>query len=350
MLFKKTMTALMGTTLALGLAASAASVQAADYEIKIVYLGSMDDEDYDGSMVFKDYVESTSNGAVAVTIFPGGQLCGNTNECLEAMQGGVIEVHQTTVGGFGSIYPEIMALDLPYMFDSDRVAEIALSGPFEEFLRREILKRTNLRLMTITQTGGWRNIVNTKHEVRTPADVKGLKLRTIPSELQQELVRLLGGSPTAVPWPEVYTSLATGVVDGSKNGITDIVNMKFHEHVKYMTLDGHAYMTAFWWMNNDMFMSMPFDLRKIVNDGFEHLRNVTTAFPKRRQIEAYETFKKAGGKIYVPTPEEKAQFVEAAKPLRQWYIDKFGDKLLVELEKGVQAARDQLAAEYETLK
>ena len=64
---------------------------------------------------------------------------------------------------------------------------------------------------------------------------------------------MLGGAPTPVSWPEVYTSLATGVVEGTKNGITDIVNMKFQEHLRYMTLDGHAYMAALWWMNDDFF-------------------------------------------------------------------------------------------------
>ena len=345
----------LSTAVAMGalvLTAGIGSVaQAADYTIKMVFLGNANDEDNDGSMVFKDYVEAASNGAIEVQIYPGGQLCGNTNECLESLQGGVIEVHITTIGGFGSIYPEIMALDLPYTFDDDRIAEMTLSGPFEDYLREKVLEKSgNIRLMTITQTGGWRNIVNSKHEVRTPADVKGLKLRTIPSELQQELVKLLGGSPTAVPWPEVYTSLATGVVDGTKNGITDIVGMKFDEHVKFMTLDGHAYMAAFWWMNNDMFMSMPFELRKIVNDGFEHLRGVTTAFPKRNQIEAYEEFKKSGGKIYVPTPAEKDLFKKAAAPLTKWYTDKYGTELLDQLKAGVKLAREQLAAEHAKLK
>ena len=65
-------------------------------------------------------------------------------------------------------------------------------------------------------------------QIRTPNDVRGLKVRTIKADEQIELVKAMSGNPTPISWPEVYTSLATGVVDGTKNGITDIVGMKFH--------------------------------------------------------------------------------------------------------------------------
>lgn len=325
---------------------AASPLLAAKYTIKMVFLGNTDDEDYDGSLVFKDFVESRSNGAIEVKVYPGGQLCGNPSECIQAAQVGIIEVFMTTLGGFSNFYPEIQVLDLPYMFDSDREVEAVYAGPFVAELRQAIIKKTKLRLMTITNTGGWRNIANTKKQIRTPADMKGLKLRTINSEVQIELVKRLGATPTPIAWPELYTSLATGVVHGSKNGITDIVGMKFHEHIKHITLDGHAYMSALWLMNNAAFKKLPTDLKKIVVDGFENLRGVTTAFPKRRQIEAYNAFKKAGGKIYVPTPAEKAQFVKAAEPLRQWYVKKYGKEWLDKLENAIKEARQRLASLY----
>ena len=128
---------------------------------------------------------------------------------------------------------------------------------------------------------------------------------------------MLGGAPTPVSWPEVYTSLATGVVEGTKNGITDIVNMKFQEHLRYMTLDGHAYMAALWWMNDDFFNGLTPEQRKIVHDGFQHLKTVTRALPMRRAIDAYEEFKAADGEIYVPTAEEKKQFQDATAGMKE---------------------------------
>ena len=140
------------------------------------------------------------------------------------------------------------------------------------------------------------------------------------ADLPQELVKALGASPTPIPWPELFTSFQTGVVEGSKNGITDIMNMKFPDAgLKYVTLDGHAYMGALWFMNNERFMSMPEGLRRVVADGFYQLQQATFASPKRKSIQAYEDFVAGGGDIYVPTPEEKAAFAAAAEPVYEWF-------------------------------
>jgi TRAP-type transport system periplasmic protein len=342
---KRTGGALAATLLA---AIAALPAAAADYTVKAVFLANTDDEDYDGLLVFEDFVEAQSNGTIEVEIYPGGQLCGNPRECLEALQGGIIEVFLTTFGGFGNLVPETQVMDLPYIFPSDRVAECALANDTDFFkkVRDATFEQTgNMRLMTIGNTGGWRNFATVGKQIKTPADVEGLKIRTISSELQQQLVSAMGGSPTPVAWPEVYTSLATGVIDGTKNGITDIVGMKFQEHLKYITLDGHAYMGALWMMNNDFYDSLDENLQRIVNDGFDALRWTTIVMPKRRQIEAYEAFKKAGGEIYVPSAEEKAQFVEAAQPVWTWYKDTYGDEWLDSLQASISGCEEQIAAQ-----
>jgi tripartite ATP-independent transporter DctP family solute receptor len=325
----------------LGLAA-----EAADYTIKIGHIASTEDEDHKGALVFKDFVEAQTNGRVAVEIYPGGQLCSNFRQCLEAVQLGTIEITGTTVGGAANILPELQVTDLPYMFPNDRVAEKVMRSPFMEKVRAAMLKKTGtLRLMGLNNTGGWRDFFTTKKQIRSPADLKGVKMRTIESELQVEMVKLLGGSPTPIPWTELYTSLATGVVVGNKNGITDIVNMKFHDFLRYVTLDHHAYMFLFWWMNDDALKKLPKDLQKVVVDGFHHMTTVANNDPKYTQLAAYEAFKKRGGKVYVPTAEEKAQFVEKVKPLKKWFTDKYGDEWLKALESSIEAAKAEIAAE-----
>jgi TRAP-type C4-dicarboxylate transport system substrate-binding protein len=321
---------------------------AQEHVIKIAFLGSPEDEDYDGSMVFKNFVESQSNGAVAVEIYPSGQFCGNEAECLENLQAGTLEAYITTIGGFGNVFGPGQVLDLPYMFPSDRVAECVFDGPFVDELRKGVLAEgIPMRLMVISNTGGWRNFATTTKQIKTPADVKGQKIRTIPAEIQQEMVRQLGGNPTAVAWPEVYTSLATGVVEGTKNGITDIMNMKFPEAgLKYITLDGHAYMGALWWFSDVVWQDLPEDIRRIAFDGFNHLKTVTRAFPMRRQIEAYEAFKEQGGSIYVPSPEEKKAFQEASSGMRDWYIGQYGDEWLTKLDAAVVDCEASVAAEF----
>ena len=295
---------------------------AQDFTIRATANSNENDEDYDGLVVFKNYVEAASNGRIAVELFIGTQLCATGAECLEGVSEGSIDVYISTSGGAAGIFPYVQVLDLPYLMSSDRVAEAVLSGDFVRTLRDKALEDSDgtIRLMTVGNTGGWRNFANTERRVTGPADMAGLKLRTVVADLPVQLVEAMGASATPIPWPELFTSLQTGVVEGTANGITDIMGMKFPDAgLQYLTLDGHSYMGALWWMNNDNFMAMPEDLRRVVVDGFSALQQATFASPKRKSIEAYEAFVAGGGDIYVPSPAEKAAFAEAAAPVYAWF-------------------------------
>ncbi|WP_370228380.1 TRAP transporter substrate-binding protein DctP [Cognatishimia sp.] len=306
------------------LAGTAMTATAADYTLRATANSNENDEDYDGLIVFKNYVEAASNGAIEVELFIGTQLCSNGAECLQGVADGSIDIYISTSGGASGLFPYVQVLDLPYLMADDRIAEHVLSGDFTRTMRDMALEDSGdaIRLMTIGNTGGWRNFANTKRRVAEPGDMNGLKIRTVVADLPQELVRALGASPTPIPWPELFTSFQTGVVEGSKNGITDIMGMKFPDAgLQYVTLDGHAYMGALWWMSNETFMSMPDDLKTVVVDGFYGLQQATFASPKRKSIQAYADFVAGGGDLYVPTPAQKAAFKEAASPVYDWFKD-----------------------------
>ena len=336
-------------TLVAILAASAISAQAADFTIRATANSNENDEDYDGLVVFKNYVESASNGAIEVELFIGTQLCSKGAECLQGVADGSIDVYISTSGGAAGIFPYVQVLDLPYLMADDRVAEHVLSGDFTRTVRKMALENSGgkIRLMTIGNTGGWRNFANTKRRVQSPSDMGGLKIRTVVADLPQELVKALGASPTPIPWPELFTSFQTGVVEGSKNGITDIMCMKFPDAgLQYVTLDGHAYMGALWWMSNDKFMSMPAGHRTIIVDGFAQLQQATFASPKRKSIQAYADFVAGGGDLYVPTPGEKAAFKKAAAPVYDWFKSNVdgGEAVFSALTSAVAAAEADLDA------
>ena len=306
------------------LAGSAIMASAQDFNIRATANSNENDEDYDGLVVFKNYVEQASNGAIGVEIFMGTQLCSNGAECTQGIADGTIDVYISTSGGFSGLFPFVQVLDLPYLMSDDRVAEAVLQNgtTFMNTMKDMVLETSGgaVRLMTVGNTGGWRNFANTQRRVTSPADMEGLKIRTVPADLPQELVKALGAAPTPIPWPELFTSFQTGVVEGSKNGITDIMGMKFPEAgLQYVTLDGHAYMGALWIMNNEKLQSMPPDLQRVVVDGFYQLQQATFASPKRKSIQAYQDFAAGGGDLYVPTPDEKAAFKEAAAPVYDWF-------------------------------
>ena len=307
----------------------------------------------EGLDVFKNMGEAARKGSIGVELCMGKELCATCAECVEGVSEGSIDVCISTSGGAAGIFPYVQVLDLPYLMANDRVAEHVLTSDFVRTMRDMALSDSDntIRLMTIGNTGGWRNFANTQRRIQSPADMEGLKIRTVVADLPQELVRALGGSPTPIPWPELFTSFQTGVVDGSKNGITDIMGMKFPDAgLQYLTLDGHAYMGALWWMSNDNFMAMPEDLRRVVVDGFSQLQQATFASPKRKSIEAYEAFVAGGGDLYVPTPEEKAALAEAAAPVQDWFRSNVdgGDAILDALIAAVGDAEAEINASYES--
>jgi TRAP-type C4-dicarboxylate transport system substrate-binding protein len=315
----------------------------AEITIRIAFLASSDDEDYVGAMAFKESVEAAAGGRVAVQVFPSGQYCGNERECMEALQGGTLEVHQTTVGGLAALFGPAQALDLPYTFVNDAVAECVMDGPLLVQMGQAILDQDlGLRLMAVGNTGGWRSFATTTRRIRSPADLARLRIRTLPSALEQEMVRALGGSPTPLPWSEVYYALSAGLLDGTKNSVQDVVAMKLHEHVRYLLVDRHSYMGAMWWYSEQQWQALPADLKPVVAEGFRVLAIATREAAASRQAPAFEAFRASGGTVDEITPAQREQFRAATRGLRDWYANRYGRDWLERLDAAVAACEQKV--------
>lgn len=336
------------------LAALLAAAPAAAIDLNLVFLANTEDEEYDAALVFKNYVESRTAGEVTVNIFPGAQLCGSANECFESMRAGVVDVYTATAGGSAAIYPPIQGFDIPYAFPGDRIAEATLRDPeLISFVRNEVREATNgdILLLSLSQTGGWRNFANKDRQIKSPTDVAGLRLRTIESEIQQRLVREMGGSPTPLPFLEVYTALQTGVVDGTKNSITDITNMNFQEQLNNITLDGHAYMASMWFIGNGKFQQLTPEQQQVVLDGGAMMASIQFGIQPRKELDAWEKWTAAGGNTYAPTAEEMQAFRDAAAPIRDWYLEEFGadgEEFMAAFEAALARANEAVDADRAT--
>jgi len=334
---------LMRVLLALILAVCAVGVfharaDRAEFTIRIAFLASSDDEDYVGAMAFKESVEAAAGDRVSVQVFPSGQYCGSERECIEALQGGMLEMHQTTFGGLAALFGPAQALDLPYTFADDAVAECVMDGPLLAEMGRSILDQgLGLRLMAVGNTGGWRSFATTQQRIRSPADLARLRIRTLPSALEQEMVRELGGNPTPLPWSEVYYALSAGLLDGTKNSVQDVVGMKLHEHVRFLLVDRHSYMGAMWWYSEKQWQALPADLKPVVAEGFRVLALATREAAASRQAPAFEAFLASGGTVDEITPGQRAQFRDATRGLRDWYANRYGREWLERLDAAVAA-------------
>jgi tripartite ATP-independent transporter DctP family solute receptor len=303
--------------------------------IKVAFLAGVNDEDNVGALAFKRYVEARSAGRVRVDVYPAGQFCGNERECIEGLGSGILEMHMTTIGGLAALLPEAQVIDIPYAFSGDAQARCVLDGPLVQDIRKAVIDRGyGMRLMAVGDTGGWRAFGSTA-PVRKPEDLARLKIRTTPSALEQEMVRELGAFPTPLPFSEVYTALGYGMLDGVKNSPQDMVGQKFQEKIKYVLADRHAYMAALWWYSQTRWDALPDDLKPVVEAGMAELARVTRQAAADREQPAVEAFRAAGGEVHVPTPEERARFVEATGGVRTWFAQKYGREWLDRLDAAV---------------
>ncbi len=272
---------------------------------------------------FKFYVESQSNGEIKVTLHHGSNLCGGGRECFEALNMDVVDCYQSNIGEVANFWAPFAVFDLPYMLKNDRIAEMVFDQQdFIAQLRAGIMSKVpNARLMVISNSGGWRNFATTKKLIKSPKDIEGMKIRTIPADVQKRLVTAMGGAPTGIVWGELYTALATGIVEGTKNGITDIKAINLDDSIKYITLDGHAYAAGTWFMSQSKFESLSDEHKKIVIDGFDIIKSYLRTYPRFNEVPAYEAFVEKGGTIYTPTPEEKLEFKAAAAPVIGWFVN-----------------------------
>ncbi|MCZ8132116.1 MAG: TRAP transporter substrate-binding protein DctP [Steroidobacteraceae bacterium] len=312
--------------------------QQPEFTIRIAFLASKDDEDYIGAVAFKETVERLLPGRVEVRVFPSGQFCGNERECIEALQSGILEMHQTTIGGLAALYGAAQVLDLPYAFRDEAVAECVLDGPLVREIGQEILRqRLGLRLIAVGNTGGWRAFATTTRPLNGPDDLAGLRFRTLPSQLEQQMVRELDANPMPLAFSELYGALGAGLLDGTKNSPQDIVGQKLHDHLRYLYVDRHSYMTSIWWFSDARWRELPPDVQAAAREGFAALARATREAAARREAPALEDFARRGGTIVVATPEQREQLRAKTAGLRQWYVDNYGPRWLERMDAAVAA-------------
>ncbi len=318
------------------------SVQAADQPI-ILKLAHADATDVFTSrkhaqcMIFANLVNARGGGRIEVQVYGAGTL-GAEREYVEAIMAGTVQAGIAS-GVMGGFLREAMVTDIPYLFPSASIAWKVLDGPFGDKLSNLLLEKTGLRNLAFAEVG-FRHFTNDARPIKSPADVKGLKIRVQENPLFMTLIKALGGNPTPIAWTEVYTALQTGVVDGHENPISSTVFAKIYEVQKYLTLDGHVYGVDWFVISNKFFKSLPEDLQYIIVDCAKISAGVGRGLQQlNSNVVGYQTVKDYGMEIYAPTEEEMAQFREAAQgPVIEWLKTEISIDLINEALEEVKKA------------
>jgi len=251
-----------------------------------------------------------------------GNALGGENIVLAATRSGALDVAVLTGGVVSSVVPELSVFDIPFLFRDEAHAKAVMQGPIGSKIAAKFADK-GLVLLALGKQG-FRHMTNSKHPIRSPADVKGLTIRVIPNETYKMAFQALGAKVVPMDFPLVYSALKDGRLDGEENPLTTISTSRFNEVQKYLTLTGHFFAPMAFVANREMFEQLsPTEKEAMIaaaKAGAEATWQAQVDDVKLKEL-------RAAGMDVVEKVDRQA-FVDAVKPLDAEFEKRFGKELI----------------------
>lgn len=285
----------------------------------------------DAARAFAETIADLSDGAFEIALRPAGAL-GGERDVIEGLQIGTVELTISSTGPIGNFVPEVYALDFPFLFDDYASAHAVLDGEIGQELLASFQPHGIVGLAWAEN--GFRHITNSVRPIREPADLAGLKLRTMENEVHIAAFRAAGAAPTPMSWTEVLTSLQQGTIDGQENPIPIVTANNMWEIQDNITLTGHVYSPAVVAMS-----AIHWDGLTEEQQGWFVEAAQAAAAASRQTVAANEesgiALMRENG-MEVIDGIDKAAFAAAVQPA----YDEFADRYAPELIARIRAAQD----------
>lgn len=268
-----------------------------------------------------DQMKEMSDGRLVMTVYPNNQLGDSVANFQQMQENGSVQMGELSSAALASFTDLYTPYSLPFLFKSKEQA-------FNYFDNSEQAKAVAEKLCSDTGVRilGWyyndaRTLTNSKRAIKTPADMKGLKIRAMQSDVYIKTFEALGASPISMSFAEVFTGLQQGAIDGQDNGIVLTTSQKFHEVQKYYTDLHHVIDMAPILVSEKFYQSLPDDLKEILNTCIaEAVKKERDAY-QGQEIEEIKKF----CEVTNLTDEERAAFREACASVYDWYAGTYKD-------------------------
>lgn len=271
-------------------------------------------------------VDKYTNGEVQIVVYPSSQL-GKLQELAEAVSTGAIALSHNTAGGFGSLYGPFAALDTPYLYrDLDHLMKVTdINSPVMQSLNEGLIKSAGVRVLYCYYFGTRQLTAN--KEVKSPADLAGVKIRSIPFPIYTTAVEGLGAVAVPVDWSEVPTALATGVVSGQENPVNVVLSNKLYDVQSHMMLTGHIMGAQVIVINENIWQSLSPEQQAGIKKAAKEVRARATAAVKDQEATELAELKKHGMKIIGEAEGlDIAAFRASVKKLvKEKFSDQYGE-------------------------
>jgi len=266
-----------------------------------------------GMVFMAERVEEISRGRMRVDIYPSGQL-GQERDLIELLQIGSLAMTKVSTAPLEAFVPEMKIFGIPYVFRDHAHSWKIFNGP----IGKKLLlagEKYFLRGMCYYDAGS-RSFYTKERPVNSPADLDGLKIRVMKSNVAVKMVQALGGSPTPIPWGELYTSLQQGVVDGAENNPPSFYFSRHYEVCKYYSIDEHTSVPDILLMSTVVWNSLSGQERQWVQQAVDESVEYQKKVWKESSDESLKKVQEAGVEIIYP---DKAPFREAVKEMHEAY-------------------------------
>ena len=241
-----------------------AGVVSAQTMLKIGYATTKESHYGVGSTVICDEIDKGTQGRYKCQHFPNSQL-GGEREMIEAVQLGTQDLVNTSTGPLGNFVPEVKLFDIPFLFRNYDHARKVMDGP----IGQDVLKKMQTKglIGLAWAENGFRHMTNNKHPIVQASDAAGLKMRTMENKVHMAGYKTFGILPTPMPFPELFTALQQGTVDGQENPIPVILASKFSQVQKHLSLTGHVYSPAIFLLSPTVWAKLSDADKKVFTDA-----------------------------------------------------------------------------------
>jgi TRAP-type C4-dicarboxylate transport system substrate-binding protein len=240
---------------------------------------------------------------------------------------GILTLSYQSTSYLADRVPELEFADLPFLFDGLRDARAAMDGKLGAWLSRKIEERIpGYRLLGYFENG-YRHVSNRLRPVRTPADLKGMRIRLMPGKVHSRSFELLGAVPVSLDLKPGLEAVVSGTVDAQENPLANTVDYGAHKVHRYHTLTGHCYLSRGIYMNRAEFERWPKELQQGIQSAAREAIAAQRELAVEEEQIARKAIESADGEVLELTPEERAAFARAVKPLHDEARKRFGEEV-----------------------
>lgn len=264
---------------------------------------------------FEELLEAATDGAIDVQIFPSAQL-GNEQEMIESVKLGVLQAARA--GQFDLVTNQLSIYMMPFLFDNVESFQAITRGPIGDKIAATA-NAVGIEIVATGDAGGFRQWTNNERPIKTPADMKGLKMRAPGVQTIIDSMTAFGANVVSIPYVEVYQALKTGVADGEENPFVNITDMKFYEVQKYLTVADYQVHPDPFYVSKDWLDGLSEENRAAVVAAAKEMYVFSDQLYTDAAATSRAIIEEAGVEVYELTSEEKQAFIDAAQVVYEKY-------------------------------